>query len=112
MLNTFWMKVREKIFLITETKLKLDAMGCLLHITEFPIKRYKHSLTKHLLNAAKALIPLYWKSTKIPTIREWFGKIAEYYEMEETIAQAGENVFTKPGHHGLFINIRRHILML
>lgn len=68
-LNTFWAKVREMIYLITETKLKLDAAACLLHVTEFPIKRYKHSLTKHLLNAAKAVIPLYWKSTKIPSIQ-------------------------------------------
>lgn len=90
-LAPFWSEVRKKVFQITETKLKLDAVGCLLHASDLPIKKYKHSLSMHLLNAAKALIPLYWKSTCIPTIQDWFRKVSEVCEMEETIAQTGDN---------------------
>lgn len=81
----------KKVFQITETKLKLDAVGCLLHVSDLPIKKYKHLLSMHLLNAAKALIPLYWKSTHIPTIQDWLRKVSEVCEMEETIVQSGDN---------------------
>lgn len=57
-LTTYWCKVRDLIKSITETKLKLDAACCLLHISSQPLKKYKTSLTKHMLNAAKTLIPL------------------------------------------------------
>lgn len=52
LLATFWNKVREIITFITETKLTLNAAFCLLHVTDFTLKKYKHSLSKHLLNAA------------------------------------------------------------
>lgn len=35
--------------------------ACLLHVTNFPLKKYKHSLLKYLLNVAKSLIPIHWK---------------------------------------------------
>lgn len=54
LLSPFGSKVREIISQITETKL--------LHITDFSFKKYKNSLSKHLLNADKSLIPHFWKS--------------------------------------------------
>lgn len=65
----FWNKVVEFIYKITETKLTLDTACCLLHISNFTLQKYKNSLSRHLLNAAKSLIPLYWKSTTTPTIK-------------------------------------------
>lgn len=53
---------------MTETSLTLNAACCLLHMSNFPLKLYKKSLTKHLLNAAKALILILWKTTRTPTI--------------------------------------------
>lgn len=90
-IQPFWSKGKELIFQITDTLLKLDAVGCLLHVTRFTIKKYKNSLSKHLLNTAKALIPLFWKSSGIPTIQGWLHKVIEICKMQETVAQAGNN---------------------
>lgn len=72
LLAPFWDKVIESITLITETKLVLDAACCLLHISNFTLKKYKHSLTKHLLNAAKSLIPIHWNSPRFLPQRTGF----------------------------------------
>lgn len=44
-LQPFWSEVKKLALLITDTKLKLDALCCLLHVTEFSIKKYKYSLS-------------------------------------------------------------------
>lgn len=92
-LQPFWSELKKLVSLITDTKLKLYVMCCLLHVTEFPIRKYKYSLSKHLLNAAKALsISLFWKLNRMPTVQEWLYKISEICDMQETIAQSGDNV--------------------
>lgn len=88
----YWNKVIDLTILITETSLPLDATCCLLHITKCPLKKYKNSLTKHLLNAAKSLIPIHWKSPRVPTVVEWLHRVTEMYEMEDTLAQSSEQV--------------------
>lgn len=87
---SFWSEVSRIICLITETTLSLDVACCLLHVTKFSFKKYKNSLSRHLLNAAKSLIPLHWKSTNIPSIRDWFHKIIDICDMEETVAQSND----------------------
>ena len=87
MISTYWTEVRGVIKQITETKLDLDAACCLLHMSSFSLTRYKKSLTKHLLNAAKSLIPLYWNSSRVPSVREWLNRVDDVYEMEDTLAQ-------------------------
>lgn len=69
LIRPFWQKVCEIIKQITETSILLTTVCCLLHISKGTMKRYKRSLTKFLLTAAKVLIPRYWKTTKIPTIK-------------------------------------------
>lgn len=91
-LETFWTKVRDIIRQITETNINLDAACCLLYISNFPYKRYKKSLTKHLLNAAKALIPLQWKSTQAPLVKEWLQTISEICRMEDLLAQSTDSI--------------------
>lgn len=84
----FWSKVRNVIYQITETKLKLDAACCLLHISNFSFKKYKNSLSRHLINAANSLIPLFRKSTSIPTVKDWLHKVSYICEMKDTKAQS------------------------
>lgn len=55
------------------------------------MRRYKRSLTRHLLNAAKLLIPRHWKSTSAQIIAEWLHGIEEIYNMEEMVAIAKES---------------------
>lgn len=85
----FWSKVR--ITHITETRIILSPACCILHIANCSMKRYRRSLTRHLLNAAKILIPRHWKAKHTPTITEWFRMVEEIYNMEETVAIARES---------------------
>lgn len=103
-LAPFWRQVRDWIKQITETKVVLNAACCLLHITNFPLKRYKNSLTKHLLNAAKALIPLHWRTSRVPPISDWLTRVSEICEMEDTLAQANDRIdrFHKTWNRGLW----------
>ena len=87
MIAIYWGKVKGTIKQITETKLVLDVACCLLHLSSFSLTRYKKSLTKHLLNAAKSLIPLYWNSSRVPSVSEWLHRVKHVYEMEDTLAQ-------------------------
>lgn len=48
------------------------------------------SLSKYLLNAAKSLILLFWRSNSIPSIRDWLHRIKDICDMEETIAQSND----------------------
>lgn len=91
-LENFWTEVRDIIRQITETQINLDAACCLLHISNFPYKRYKKSLTIHLLNAAKALIPTRWKNTQAPSIKEWLRKVSEICRMEDFLAQTSDSI--------------------
>lgn len=77
---------------ITETKLDLNAAACLLHINSFSLNKYKKSLTRHLLNAAKTLIPLHWRSMHVPTVKDWLDKVESIYKMEETVAMKKEAI--------------------
>ena len=45
-----------------------------------------------MLNAAKTLIPIHWKSPRVPTIAQWLGRISEICEMEDTLAQASDGI--------------------
>lgn len=91
LISPYWDAVRGVIYQMTETRLKLDAACCLLHIADVSFHRYKNSLSKHLLNAAKALIPLFWKSSRVPSIQDWLHRIADVCSMEETVAQSCDN---------------------
>lgn len=41
----------------------------------------KNLITPHLLNAAKELIPKFWKQ-KIPSLRHWLVEVDQIYQME------------------------------
>lgn len=88
----YWTEVKRIIRHITETTLKLDVACCLLHVTNFLVQKYKNSLSKHLLNAAKSLIPLFWKSASTPSIRDWLHRITDICDMEETTAQSNDTI--------------------
>lgn len=55
-----------------------DPWVVLFNCTGETVGRYKKSVTPHLLNAAKALIPRFWKQ---PTIRQWLQIVDHIYHM-------------------------------
>lgn len=83
----FWQQIIRWITQIMDTPLVLDASAWLLHINSHSLWKCKRSLTRYLLNTAKALIPIYWKSTYVPTVKDWFAKVNTVYNMKETLAR-------------------------
>lgn len=73
---------------ITGTDIELDSALRLLNTSTQPIRRYKNSLVRHLLNAAKILIPRAWKSTCTPSTRltrDWLSEMNSFHAMEEMV---------------------------
>ncbi|CAH2252131.1 Hypothetical predicted protein [Pelobates cultripes] len=54
-------------------------------------RKYKRSLTKHLLNAAKSLIPPNWRTTNVPTDEKWMNSVEHLYSMESLTASLQGN---------------------
>lgn len=48
-------------------------------------KKYQEAITPFRLNAAKVLIPKFWKLKNTPKIKEWFREIDKSRCMEEVI---------------------------
>ncbi|OCU02094.1 hypothetical protein XELAEV_18007853mg [Xenopus laevis] len=61
---------------------------------EVLLKVFNLGLEPQLLNAAKLLIPLHWKTTYVPTIKDWFNKITEICRFEEMSSHTPDQ-FTK-----------------
>lgn len=88
LIQPFWKEVQRIIINITTYQINLTPAQMFLHHSPIPKKDYHHSLRLHLLNAAKMCIPPLWKSSKPPSIVEWFKRIAKVAEMEELIHQS------------------------
>ncbi|CAH2325000.1 Hypothetical predicted protein [Pelobates cultripes] len=65
----------------------MEPLPMLLNHTQIPLGRYKKTLIRHFLNAAKSLIPARWKSPVVPTITQWIEKVDEIYNMEILTAE-------------------------
>lgn len=77
-IHTFWDQIKSWITHITNTQLKHDIACCLLHVNIFSYRKYQKSLSRHLLNAAKALIPPLWKTRKTPSFKRLASKSQLY----------------------------------
>lgn len=72
-------------------KIHLEAACCLINISNCTLKKYKNSLTRFLITAAKTVIPRHWRNTAAPTIKEWLEEIHLLKGMEEIRATAQGN---------------------
>lgn len=96
-LQSFWGDICRIIQEFTEYVIPEDAAFFLLHHSKISAKAYKKSLVRHLLNVAKACIPLFWKQQSPPTSAHWLRKVEEVKKMEDLIltAQHRRETFTK-----------------
>lgn len=96
-LNHFWRVVREVTQKFTEHTIPDDPAFFLLHASNISEKVYKSSVIRHLLDAARACIPLHWKATLPPTIASCLTKVEEIRHMEDLIltAQNRQETFSK-----------------
>ncbi|CAH2247411.1 Hypothetical predicted protein [Pelobates cultripes] len=57
----------------------------LLHLTPLPLATYKKTITPYLINAARSLIPAFWKKTATPSMTDWIMRIEDMRTIEELI---------------------------
>lgn len=88
LLEQYWKIIQQTIQNFTERPILSDPGFFLLHATDMLSKKYKKSLLKHLLDAAKSCIPLLWKSIKAPAIGMWIRKVEDIRKMEDLILTA------------------------
>ncbi|OCT67272.1 hypothetical protein XELAEV_18038557mg [Xenopus laevis] len=50
--------------------------------------QYRKELISTLITVAKSLIPLFWKSKVIPTLKDWALKVNEIYQFEQYKTEA------------------------
>lgn len=93
-IQNFWREVRQLTQKFTD---RVDPAYFLLHANDTPTRIYKKSVVRHLLDAAKTCIPLFWKSTQTPTIALWLQKVEEINQMEDLIltSQNRQETYTK-----------------
>lgn len=89
-LDPFWRQVLEIIHRLTGVSLRNNPAAVLLNLTPMSSKRYRKSLLKHLLNAARACIPSMWKQQSIPTMTQWFSRVSDIQQMESLTAAIGD----------------------
>lgn len=78
--------IRALIREILDLDIPLSPTHFLLHVPQMPISRYIKSVLPHLLNAARRLLPIYWKQPKIPSRADWIQKVNDIRETEHWIA--------------------------
>lgn len=83
-IRPYWSTILYWIEQIQGSKMSNDPWLLLFHCTDEPIGSYKKSITPHLLNAAKVLIPKLWKQQKIPSLRQWLMEVDRIYYMEDS----------------------------
>ncbi|CAH2325183.1 Hypothetical predicted protein [Pelobates cultripes] len=82
----FWEGVKETTEEIIGDVVCFDMETVLLHSTSTSIATYRKSILRHLLNAAKALMPLHWKQDITLTLGQWMDGVEEIYMSESVQA--------------------------
>lgn len=85
-LTPFWKKVHSISTSVSSLPLVFDPTQYLLHaLHASPLPQYGKSLAMFMVAAARMCIPVHWKATRCPTVREWFNHIQKVCDMEEII---------------------------
>ena len=82
----FWQEIAPWVGRLSPEEIELTPLNFLFHGSARSMGSYKESITPHLLNAAKLLIPRLWKQDKRPTILEWKREVNLIMEAERWIS--------------------------
>lgn len=85
-IKAYWVDIKAWIAQIFGINLPFSPLHFLLHAPALPLSHYKRSTIPYLLNAAKCLIPIQWKSVCVPIHKDWIRNVTETMEAEEWIA--------------------------
>ncbi|KAM8977104.1 adhesion G-protein coupled receptor G2 [Pelodytes ibericus] len=82
-IQPFWKAIADILTEVAGAEIPFEPCAYLLHHNTQPISKYKKSLTIHLLNAAKLLIPRLWKTSRTPSFREWLAQVEDIRSAED-----------------------------
>lgn len=74
--------------IIPKYEIKHEPWFMLFHCSSVSIGRYRSLITPYLLNAAKSLIPLYWRQRTVPTVAQWLQKVDDLCFLEDLTCMA------------------------
>lgn len=89
-LAAFWGPVLQIIHKLTDVALQDNLAAILLNLTPMSCRRYRKSLLKHLLSAARACVPGAWRQQSPPAVSQWFARVCDIQRMEQLTAALGE----------------------
>lgn len=81
-IKVFWEEMAPWIKKITLRPIEFSLLHSLFHGMPSSPRFYKRSVTPHLLNAAKILIPRFWKLSRRLTIMDWKREVENIMEAE------------------------------
>ncbi|OCT55422.1 hypothetical protein XELAEV_18002173mg [Xenopus laevis] len=81
-IQPFWTQIKQILPRFTDLRIEDSAPFFLLHHNDLSSDQYKNALISTLVTVAKSLIPLFWKSKSIPTLKDWVLKVNEIYRFE------------------------------
>lgn len=78
----FWTQIHATMQKFTGLVLDFKPALYLPHHILMALKKYRKSIVRHLINAARAFILLLWKSPEPPAIKQWLMRVADSKVME------------------------------
>lgn len=97
-IKPFWEAIAPWIEKLTPRPMEFTPLYFLFHGMPRPMKTYKKSIIPHLLNAAKLLVPRFWKQALFPTLLDWKKEV-------NFIMEAERWVYVAKGQQGKFEKI-------
>ncbi|CAI9592301.1 unnamed protein product [Staurois parvus] len=83
-IQAFWKIIVKLIEEITEIDIGLDPTTCLLYNVETSVNKYKDSGIWYFLNAAKGLIPKFWRRSEVPREEDWINRVNQIGRMKRS----------------------------
>lgn len=81
-IEIFWVAIALWIERLTPRPMEFTPLCFLFHGMPGSFKSYRKSITPHLLNAAKLLVPRFWKQATFPTLEDWKKEVNLIMETE------------------------------
>lgn len=94
-----WEDIKAQIKEILGLGIPFSPLHFIFHITPIPVSQFKKS---DLLNAARCLLPVYWKHAHVPSHEEWIQKVREIRKQKSRwqLAEVQGNILITYGHCG------------
>ncbi|CAI9577764.1 unnamed protein product [Staurois parvus] len=82
-IHIYWAKVINQITIITGMEIGLDPEICLFHNSILSGNKYKELGILCYLNAAKNLIPKFWRKVEAPSEEDWMNRVDQIARLEK-----------------------------